>query len=87
MSSASANCVAVSVSASQLLKLIKSVSSLVFIKNHCNGVRFPRKAPNKKPGKTSKLPKYSSKYNGIKLKLLGKPSACKEIEDPKYAEI
>ena len=36
----------------------------------------------------AKLQKYASKNNGIEeLQLLGNPSACKEIEDLKYAKI
>ena len=42
-----------SVSASQLIKLIKSVSSLILKKSHCYSLRFLRKAPTKKEKKKS----------------------------------
>ena len=46
MQSASRSSVAVSVGANQLIKLIKSVTSLVLKKkSHCYSLRFLRKAP------------------------------------------
>ena len=51
MPSASKSSVAVSASASQLIKLIKSVTSLVLKekeKNHCYSLHFLRKAPTLK---------------------------------------
>ena len=55
MPSASRSSVAqISVSVSQFIKLIKSVSSLVQ-KSHCYSLRFLRKAPTEKRGQISLL--------------------------------